>query len=109
MLEAFNYAAVNDYYNEIPQYDDNGDGLSHTDPVPDGGDGTLGCNTYLTDVLVGNVDGDIDVDFNDYKTLAAYWMETACDGCGGIDFNCDTNVDFFDLREFISNWLAGLE
>jgi hypothetical protein len=108
MLEAFNYAAGNDHLSEIPQYDDNGDGLSHTDPVPDGGDGTLGCTTYLTDVLVGNVDGDNDVDFGDYPTLAAYWMETECDGCGGADFNCDTNVDFFDLAEFISNWLAEL-
>lgn len=108
MLEAFNYAAGNDYLSEIPQYDDNGDGLSHTDPVPDGGDGTLGCNTYLTDVLVGNVDGDNDVDFSDYPTLAAYWMETYCSGCGGVDFNCDTNVDFIDLREFIANWLADI-
>ena len=109
MLEAFNYAAGHDYYDEIPQYDDNGDGLSHTDPVPDGGDGTLGCNTYLTDVIVGNVDGDSDVDFDDYTTLSNYWLETECDGCGAADLNCDANVDFFDLREFIANWLARLE
>ena len=105
MLEAFNYAAGNDYYSEIPQYDDNGDGLSHTDPVPAGGDGTLGCKTYLTDVIVGNVDGDNDVDFADYSTLAAYWMETECDSCAA-DLNCDTNVDFFDLLDFAENWLA---
>jgi hypothetical protein len=49
MLEAFNYAAARDYFDEIPQYDDNGDGLSHTDPVPAGGDGTLGSLTYLAD------------------------------------------------------------
>jgi len=109
MLEAFNYAAGNDHLSEIPQYDDNGDGLSHTDPLPAGWDGTLGCTTYLADVLVGNFDGDIDVDFIDYKTLAAYWQETECEGCGGVDLDCDTNVDFFDLREFIANWLAGLE
>lgn len=109
MLEAFNYAAGNDYYDEIPQYDDNGDGLSHTDPVPEGGDGTLGCNTYLTDVLVGDTDGDDDVDFSDYPTLAAYWMEVGCGGCIVADFNCDTNIDFIDLREFIANWLAALE
>jgi hypothetical protein len=106
MLEAFNYAAGNDYYDEIPQYDDNGDGLSHTDPVPAGGDGTLGCNTYLTDVLVGNTDGDSDVDFGDYPTLAAYWMEVGCGGCVVADLNCDTKIDFIDLREFIENWLA---
>jgi hypothetical protein len=49
------------------------------------------------------------VDFDDYTMLSNFWLETACDGCGGADFNCDTNVDSFDLREFISNWLAGLE
>jgi hypothetical protein len=108
MLEAFNYTAGYDIFDEIPQYDDNGDGLSHTDPVPAGGDGTLGCNTYLTDVLVGNFDGDIDVDFDDYTMLSNLWLETACDGCGGADLNCDTNIDFLDLREFTANWLAGL-
>jgi hypothetical protein len=108
MLEAFNYAAGNDHLSEIPQYDDNGDGLSHTDPIPDGGDGTLGCNTYLTEVIVGNVDGDNDVDFSDYSMLADYWKETGCDRCAA-DLNCDTNVDFFDLQEFTANWLAGLE
>jgi hypothetical protein len=47
MLEAFNYAALNGYYNEIPQYDDNGDGISNPYPVPGGGDGDLGANVYL--------------------------------------------------------------
>jgi hypothetical protein len=108
MLEAFNYAAGNDHLSEIPQYDDNGDGLSHTDPVPDGGDGTLGCNTYLTEVITGNIDGDNDVDFTDYSTLADYWKETGCDRCAA-DLNCDSNVDYFDLREFTANWLAGIE
>jgi hypothetical protein len=49
MLEAFNYAARRDPNDEIPQYDDNGDGISHTDPVPAGGDGDLGADTYLSD------------------------------------------------------------
>ena len=107
MLEAFNYAAGNDHLDEIPQYDDNGDGISHTDPVPEGGDGTLGCQTYLTDVIIGNVDGDDDVDFEDYSTLAAYWMETGCDRCAA-DLNCDTNIDALDLLDFAENWLAEL-
>lgn len=47
MQEAFNYAAGNDHYDEIPQYDDNGDGIGHTDPIPQGGDGDLGAITYL--------------------------------------------------------------
>jgi hypothetical protein len=47
MREAFNYAAENDYYDEIPQYDDNGDGIGHPSPIPQGGDGDLGAITYL--------------------------------------------------------------
>lgn len=49
MVEAFNYAALNDHADEIPQYDDNGDGTSHTDPVPTGGDGALGAGTHFCD------------------------------------------------------------
>jgi hypothetical protein len=47
VAEAFNYAADNDYFSEIPQYDDNGDGISHTDPIPNEDDGELGEKTYL--------------------------------------------------------------
>jgi hypothetical protein len=47
MLEAFNYAAVNDYLDETPQYDDNGDGTSHAATVPAAGDGSLGETTFL--------------------------------------------------------------
>ncbi|HWQ93450.1 MAG TPA: PKD domain-containing protein [Clostridia bacterium] len=50
MLEAFNHAAAagRDFADETPQYDDNGDKISHAGPVPSKGDGTLGANTYLT-------------------------------------------------------------
>jgi hypothetical protein len=51
MLEAFNHAAANDYYDEIPQYDDNGDRVSHTDPVPVSGDGGFGAGTYLEQIF----------------------------------------------------------
>jgi hypothetical protein len=47
MREAFNYAAQNDTTYEIPQYDDNGDGIGHPHPIPQGGDGDLGAVTYL--------------------------------------------------------------
>ena len=109
MLEAFNYASKNDYYDEIPQYDDNGDGVSHTDPVPAGGDGTLGCQTHLVELIVGNFDGDSVVDFADYIKLAAYWLTNNCAGCGGTDLTCDGNVDLLDLQEFIANWLTGID
>jgi len=106
MLEAFNYAARNDYYDEIPQYDDNADGVSHTDPVPAGGDGTLGCQTHLVEIIVGDFDGDSDVDFVDYIRLAERWLKTGCGGCSGTDLTCDGNVDLFDLQEFTDNWLT---
>lgn len=47
MVEAFNYAESEDTYPEIPHYEDNGDGFPHSGPVPNGGDGTLGSNTFL--------------------------------------------------------------
>lgn len=108
MLEAFNYAAGHDYYDEIPQYDDNGDGVSHTDPVPAGGDGSLGSETYLSEFIAGNFDGDGDVDFVDYAIFAAYWAEGECGECCGADLTCDAEVDLSDLREFSANWLAGV-
>lgn len=108
MLEAFNYAASNDYYDEIPQYDDNGDDVSHTDPVPAGGDGSLGSETYLSEFIAGNFDGDGDVDFVDYAIFAAYWAEGECGACCGADLTCDEEVNLSDLREFSVNWLAGL-
>ena len=51
MMEAFNYAAENDYYDETPQYDDNGDGFGHSYPIPNGGDGNLGAVTFLIDAV----------------------------------------------------------
>jgi hypothetical protein len=47
ILEAFNYARATDSCSETPQYDDNGDGLSHSGWMPSGGDGTTGATMYL--------------------------------------------------------------
>jgi hypothetical protein len=48
MAEVFNFAAENDYEGlEFPQYEDNGDGISHPYPVLAGGDGTLGSRVTL--------------------------------------------------------------
>lgn len=52
ITEAFNYAVEHDTCYPIlekPQYDDNGDGISHTYQIPNGGDGSLGSNTFLGD------------------------------------------------------------
>jgi hypothetical protein len=48
-VEAFNYAQANDYCAEEPQYDDDGDGTSHTGQMPAGGDGTLGSVVFLAE------------------------------------------------------------
>jgi len=109
MLEAFNYSSGHDYYDEIPQYDDNGDGLSNTDPVPAGGDGRLGCQTYLTPFRPGNLNGDSNIDLADFAELAVYWLQNGCGQCGYADLTCDEQVDCSDLQEFATYWLASVE
>lgn len=47
MVEAFNYARSHDSRSESPYYDDSGDGIGHSATIPNGGDGTLGSNTFL--------------------------------------------------------------
>lgn len=67
MVEIFNFAAANDYGStwEIPQYDDNGDGLPHPSRLPAGGDGYLGETITLAPVPVaaGSVSIDNDAAF----------------------------------------------
>jgi len=47
-VEAFNYAQSHDQAStEHPQYDDNGDGISHEGQMPVGGDGSLGSCVFL--------------------------------------------------------------
>ena len=47
MVEAFNYASQQDSRDEIPHYDDNGDQIGNSEPIPNGGDGITGSNAYL--------------------------------------------------------------
>ncbi|HME53571.1 MAG TPA: C13 family peptidase [Candidatus Lokiarchaeia archaeon] len=47
MVEAFNYAYQMDSAPEHPQYDDNGDTVSHSGYLPLGGDGYTGASFYL--------------------------------------------------------------
>lgn len=53
MTEIFNFAAANDYGTsfQIPQYDDNGDGISHAFPIPSGDESALGAIVHLNPVL----------------------------------------------------------
>jgi len=58
--------------------------------------------------VVGDFDGDDDVDFADFCIFAAHWLGTDSSffcGDGGTDLTNDGKVDFNDLREFAENWL----
>jgi len=59
--------------------------------------------------VIGDFDGDDDVDFADFTILAARWLQTDNSfWCGGgTDLTNDGDVDFNDLNEFADNWLAG--
>jgi len=61
-----------------------------------------------TPFVYGDIDGDGDVDFHDFALLAARWLETVCDECGGADLTGDGQVVLDDLWEFADNWLAGV-
>lgn len=56
-LEVFRFAAVTDTLPEIPQYDDNGDGVSTRDPGPEQADGAFGATVFL---LSARTDADRD-------------------------------------------------
>ena len=47
IMEAFNYAQTADLESETPQYDDNGDGATHSGKMPAGNDGKLGAAVSL--------------------------------------------------------------
>lgn len=51
---------------------------------------------------------DGDVEGADFAWFAPNWQNTSCGVCGGADLTGDGNVDFYDLKEFTENWLAGL-
>ena len=59
--------------------------------------------------IIGDFDGDDDVDFADFAIFAAYWLEADSSfWCGGTDLTNDNQVGLDDLREFVANWLAGM-
>ncbi|MFO1498984.1 MAG: PKD domain-containing protein [Verrucomicrobiota bacterium] len=95
MLEAFNYAASIDPYNEIPQYDDNGDGLSQTDPVPADSDGGLGANTFLRPPP--NFDGDADGMPDSWER--AHGLDPAASTDGALDPDGDGSCN---LAEYLA-------
>jgi hypothetical protein len=81
-----------------------GDGL--LDVLIGAGDGKV---HLYQGVPVGDLDYSGGVDFVDFAMFAPYWQEKDCGSCGGADLTGDGNVDLNDLREFVANWLAGIE
>jgi hypothetical protein len=61
--------------------------------------------------IIGDFDGDGDIDFGDYALLAARWRGTDnsfwCAG-SGTDFTNDGMVTFDDLRYLANGWLLGI-
>jgi hypothetical protein len=90
MMEAFNYAAGHDYYDEVPQYDDNGDGVGHPYPIPQGGDGSLGAVTYLESWHGLTLMPLADMKFGDPGTAVIYTLQVT--NTGNITDTFDTSV-----------------
>jgi hypothetical protein len=79
------------------------DGGNGSAPIVDMGAYEFSCG--------GDLDGDGQVDGEDFATLFSWWMETGCgeenDWCEWADSNQDGAVNMDDLLEVIINWLAG--
>jgi hypothetical protein len=60
--------------------------------------------------VIGDFDGDDNVNFMDFTIFAASWKKTDSSfycGGGGTDLTDDGDNDFPDLKVFVDNWLAG--
>jgi len=111
MVEAFNYAAVSDPTSEIPQYDDNGDGISHNYPIPNGGDGNLGSLTFLTGIVFirGDADADGVINSADVVYLINYLFKggPAPMPLEAGDVNCDEIINSADVVYLINYLFKG--
>jgi hypothetical protein len=59
---------------------------------------------------IGDFDGDDDVDFADFAAFAMHWRGAdSVFPCGGTDLTGDEQTGLDDLKQFIDNWLAGVE
>ena len=60
--------------------------------------------TYGFEFIPGDFNGDGDVNFVDYATFAAHWLELDCGPCSGTDFTGDGDVNMYDLAEFAESF-----
>ncbi|MCX5637483.1 MAG: fibronectin type III domain-containing protein [Planctomycetota bacterium] len=60
----------------------------------------------------GDLDGDLDVDFNDFAIFSEHWMESGCietSPCSIAELTGDANVTADDLEVLAENWLMGVD
>jgi len=111
IVEAFNYAAENDYTGEVPQYEDNGDGTSHAYPIPNAGDGPLGSMTFLTGVIFTrgdcNADGILDIHDIVYQIDYLYNSGLPPSPLEAGDANCDGTINSADVVYLINYLFVG--
>ncbi len=75
------------------------------------GDGCIEYNT-ISSCLRGDLNGDNNVDIDDFTILLSHWLETGCtepDFCGAADLNRDGIVDTNDFTLFADNWLTSAD
>ncbi|KPJ58162.1 MAG: hypothetical protein AMJ46_14565 [Latescibacteria bacterium DG_63] len=67
---------------------------------------------YVGFFVMGDFDGDDDVDLADFALFALRWLRADTSywyGGGAADLTGDAYVDFNDLKTLAENWLACLE
>jgi hypothetical protein len=67
--------------------------------------GTIDMGAY--EFVLGDTDGDDDIDMEDFAAFAAQWLKTQCGACGGADLTDDGDVRVDDLYKLAAGWLAG--
>jgi hypothetical protein len=85
----------------------NGKDDNFLDVLIGAGDGQV--HLYRGKPMVGDLNGDGDIDFNDFAYLAHCWFATGTGDCIVTDFNKDGQVDWLDLQAFADAWLMGVQ
>jgi len=85
----------------------NGKHDGYSDVLIGAGDGQV--HLYRGKPMVGDLNGDGDIDFNDFAYLAHCWFAAGTGDCIVADFNKDGQVDWLDLQAFADAWLMGVQ
>jgi hypothetical protein len=77
--------------------------------VEDGNGGSDQASMSITVLPGGNdpdINGDGDINFEDFEIIASYWLEpcSAPGWCEGADLNISGLVDYQDLKTFCQSW-----